>query len=329
MDNELLTLRDIDVVFKKRGALFGEDRQFHVLKNVNLTIGKGEIVALVGESGCGKTTVGKIITGLLKPTSGEIFFEGKSISRKFGADFLNFRNSVQFIQQDSYAALNPVRTVYQSMYAAVSVANKKFTAVEKEGRIRELLEDVGLVPAEQFMFKFPHQMSGGQRQRVLMARALALKPKIIVADEPVSMIDVSLRISILNLMLKLNKERGISFVYITHDLATARYIANEGRIIVMYLGEIMEKAGLDVLLANPKHPYTKALISAVPVPDPQIAKKQVRIPIKNMDLMSLEHRSDGCPFAGRCLYFSEECTKPVSYRAYADGSEVKCVLNVE
>lgn len=326
MSDTLLELKGIDMIFTKRGAMLGQDRRFHVLKNVDMTIGKGEIVALVGESGCGKTTIGKIITGLLKPTRGEIIFEGNTVNRQFGAAYQDFRNSVQFIQQDSYAALNPVRTIFQSLCAAIESVNKKMSPTDKEKKASQLLEKVGLAPAEQYLHKYPHQMSGGQRQRVLMARALALNPKLIVADEPVSMIDVSLRISILNLMLELNREQNISFVYITHDLATAKYIANEGRIHVMYLGEIMEKANLDVLLRSPKHPYTQALISAVPIPDPQLAKKNVKIPIKNMDFMSLEHRGEGCPFSGRCIYASDKCTKAVPYMDYPDGSQVKCIM---
>lgn len=327
MRDTLLELKGIDMVFTKRGAMLGQDRRFHVLKNVDMTINTGEIVALVGESGCGKTTIGKIITGLLKPTRGEIFFEGKPVNRQFGATYQDFRNSVQFIQQDSYAALNPARTIFQSLCAAIESIHKKISAEEKERKAAELLEKVELVPAEQYLNKYPHQMSGGQRQRVLMARALALNPKLIVADEPVSMIDVSLRISILNLMLQLNKERNISFVYITHDLATAKYIANEGRIHVMYLGEIMEKAKLDVLLKAPKHPYTQALISAVPIPDPGLAKKNARIPIKNMEFMNLEYRKEGCPFYSRCIYAAEQCQKTVPYVDYPDGSQVKCVMN--
>jgi len=324
MTEPLLQLKNINMVFRRKGARLGTERKFHVLKNLDFEINRGEIVALVGESGCGKTTIGKIITGLLEPTSGEMLFEGKTVSR-FSGNYKDFRNSVQFIQQDSYAALNPVRTIYQSMEAAIESVNKRMSYEDKEKKMIELLGDVGLVPAEQFLYKYPHQMSGGQRQRVLMARALALKPKIIVADEPVSMIDVSLRISILNLMLELNHEKGISFVYITHDLATAKYIASEGRICVMYLGEIMERSRLDALLKQPKHPYTQALISAVPIPDPKITRAQHEVPIKSMDLMDLEHRKKGCPFADRCLYVTDACYEDIPYKTYPDGAEVKCV----
>lgn len=325
MNKPLLELKHVNMVFKKNSSVLGQERSFHVLKDVNLQIQRGEIVALVGESGCGKTTLGKIITGLLRPTSGQMEFEGKTISAHFGPAWDNFRNSVQFIQQDSYAALNPVLTIYQSMSAAVEAGQKKITLKEKETKIFSLLESVGLTPPELYLYKYPHQLSGGQRQRILMARALALNPKIIVADEPVSMIDVSLRISILNLMLQLNREKGISFVYVTHDLSTAKYIANEGRIVVMYLGEIMEESKLNVLLDAPKHPYTQALISAVPIPDPKIARLDKPIPIKNMDLMSLEKRKEGCPFMDRCLYAEERCKQQIVPQQ-KDGSLVKCVL---
>lgn len=327
MGNKLLELKNINMVFKKKNAVFASERNFHVLKNVNLSIEEGEILALVGESGCGKTTIGKIITGLLKPTSGEVVFEGDSVYKLFSTGSESFKKSMQFVQQDSYAALNPVRTIYQSLSAAVKASGFKGNIEEKEKKIFKLLEDVGLTPPEQYLYKYPHQMSGGQRQRVLIARALALNPKIIVADEPVSMIDVSLRISILNLMLKLNKEKGISFVYITHDLATAKYIADEGRIAVMYLGEIVELSNLNEMITNPKHPYTQALISAVPVPDPKIAKNITEIPIKNMELMSLEHRKDGCSFRDRCLYASESCETEISYMEIGEAL-VKCNLKV-
>ena len=324
MSEYLLELKNINMVFKKRGAKLGTERHFHVLKNLDLEIKPGEIMVLVGESGCGKTTVGKIITGLLQPTSGEIIFNGTSLSR-FSSVYKDFRQSVQFIQQDSYAALNPVRTIYQNLETAINTVSKRMPFDEKEKKMAELLGDVGLVPAEQFLYKYPHQLSGGQRQRVLMARALALKPKLIVADEPVSMIDVSLRISILNLMLDLNRQRGISFVYITHDLSTAKYIAAEGNICVMYLGEIMEKSRLEALLKKPKHPYTQTLISAVPIPDPKLAKVQPKVPIKSMELMDIEHRKEGCPFADRCLYASDECSKEIPVKEYPDGAKVRCV----
>lgn len=307
MNKEIIKLKNIQMVFNKKGKMFHEEKKIHVLKDVNLDIYEGEIIAIVGESGCGKTTIGKIITGLLKPTSGEILFEDQNIYKFDIRNFNKTRELVQFVQQDSYAALNPVRTIYQSLSAPILHHYKKITRQELDEKINNFMNIVGLTPAEQFLSKYPHMLSGGQRQRILMARAISLEPKLIVADEPVSMIDVSMRLSILNLMSELNKKFKISFIYITHDLATAKYIAKNGRICVMYLGEIVELGNIDDVLKNPKHPYTKALIAAVPIPDPKIAKKAIDIPIKSMDITGLEHRGDGCPFYLRCPYAKDIC----------------------
>lgn len=321
--SNVLELVNINVVFAKRSGLLKE-RRFHVLKNVNLAIESGEIVAVVGESGCGKTTLGRVITGLIKPTEGEVLFEGKSIRGFLNADFAKFRQNVQFIQQDSYAALNPVRTIYQSLAAPIATHHRKWSHHQIDERIGELMGLVGLLPAEQFLTKYPHQLSGGQRQRVLMARALSLDPKLIVADEPVSMIDVSLRLSILNLMSTLNKTLHIAFVYITHDLATAKYIADEQRIAVMYMGEMVEIGNINQILNNPRHPYTQALLSAVPVPDPVIAAKQGDIPIIGMNLASLENRTKGCPFFARCPYATAMCENQVVPVIERDSVFVRC-----
>ncbi|MCQ2742678.1 MAG: ABC transporter ATP-binding protein [Bacilli bacterium] len=328
MANRLLELQKVNVVFSKRGEFMKGDHKFHVLKDVDFHIDEGEIVAVVGESGCGKTTMGKVITGLQAPTSGKVIFQGVDITKAF-SNKKEYRNAVQFIQQDSYAALNPVKTIYGSLSTAILAANKKVKRDEMEELMRGYLSDVGLKPAELYLYKYPHQLSGGQRQRILMARALALNPKIIVADEPVSMIDVSLRVSILSLMAKLNKEKKISFVYITHDLATARFIANQGRISVMYLGQIMEEGPVETLISSPEHPYTKALIAAVPIPDPKKSRNSKPIPIRNMKLMSLEHRKDCCPFYDRCPHFHDECLAgDIEYQQKGDV-KIKCNLDLD
>jgi peptide/nickel transport system ATP-binding protein len=323
---KLMQIQNLDMVFNKRGKIGKKERLFHVLKNINFEIYEGEILAVVGESGCGKTTLGKIITGLLKPTKGEILFEGKRTYGFMGvnAETKKLSKKVQFVQQDSYAALNPVRTIYQSLRAPIKTHNKKMSEEDINNKIETLMGYVGLLPASQFLNKFPHQLSGGQRQRVLMARALSLDPKLIIADEPVSMIDVSLRLSILKLMTSLNKTLNVTFVYITHDLATARYIAASGRLMVMYLGEIMEIGKLETILNNPKHPYTQALLSAVPVPDPDIANIEKEIPIKSMDMISLEHRKDCCSFFHRCIYATEKCSKELPIVENIDGVEIRC-----
>lgn len=316
----LMRLENINMIFKKPGSLL-MDRNIHVLKDVSLDIEEGEIVALVGESGCGKTTLGKIITGLYRPVSGDIYFEGRRVSGRFDKK-LSSEWAVQFIQQDSYAALNPVRTIYQSLYAPIKTKNRKWKRAQIDARIEELMALIGLTPSEQYLSKYPHQLSGGQRQRILMARAISLDPKLIVADEPVSMIDVSLRLSLLNLMKELNQKLNMSFVYISHDLSTTRYIAGSGRVCVMYLGQIVEMGNIGDVIANPRHPYTRALVQAVPVPDPDF-RAEGELPLKSMQLGTLENRGDGCPFIERCLYATDECKKKISI-SKTDTADVLC-----
>lgn len=327
--NKLLEIKNLNMSFEKKGGFLKGVKRIEVLRDIDLTIGEGEIVAVVGESGCGKTTVGKIITGLLKPTSGEVLFEDKNLYSFNLTGAQRTRELVQFVQQDSYAALNPVNTIWHSMLAPVQHHYKHISQQEAENKIKEIFVTVGLTPPELFLEKYPHMLSGGQRQRILMARAISLEPKLIVADEPVSMIDVSMRLSILNMMCELNEKFGISFVYITHDLATAKYIAKNGSICVMYLGEIVEYGKVSDILTNPRHPYTQALLSAVPVPDPSIAKCDKPIPIKSMDVSSLENRSEGCVFFDRCPYAQEICRQKISYTEGEGGTRVKCCRTEE
>ena len=324
MMKKVVELKNINMSFAKKGKFLEKEKNIHVLRDINLDIYEGEIVAVVGESGCGKTTIGKIITGILKPTSGEMLVEGENIYRFDIKRFFRTREKVQFVQQDSYAALNPVKTIAASLSAPIRHHYRTLSLEERSKMINDLLLKVGLNPPQQFLDKYPHMCSGGQRQRILMARAISLQPSLIVADEPVSMIDVSMRLSILNLMSSLNKSEHISFVYITHDLATARYIAQDGRIVVMYLGEIVEEGKIDDVISHPLHPYTKALIAAVPTPDPKIAKQAKEIPIKSMDLGSLENRKEGCVFFDRCPYASEECKNKIDYQVI-NNIKVKCI----
>ncbi|NLB39538.1 MAG: ABC transporter ATP-binding protein, partial [Clostridiales bacterium] len=232
----VIELRDVDMVFAGARGLFQKSFSVHALTKVNLSVYPGEVVAVVGESGGGKTTVGNIVCGIYQPTAGSLFFDGVDVTKMTKEQRAEYRRQVQIVQQDAYAALNPAHTIRHSLTAPLlqrKIVKNHDEALEK---IRTMMEMVELRPIEQFINKYPHQLSGGQRQRILLARAISMEPRLIVADEPVSMIDVSLRVSALNLMHRLNRELGISFLYITHDLATARYIGRSGRMAVMYLG---------------------------------------------------------------------------------------------
>ncbi len=305
----LMSLQHVDIEFSKKKNVFSKVTPIRVIRDLSLDIHEGEIVAVVGESGCGKTTIGKAICGLYKPAKGKILFNGKDIWTLSGAEFDAYRSGVQMVQQDSYAALNPVRNIYETLSGPILEKKIVKNNHEARKRVAELLQTVELNPPELFFEKYPHQLSGGQRQRILMARAISLSPKLIVADEPVSMIDVSLRISILNLMSRLNRELGIAFVYITHDLATARYIAQSGKICVMYLGKLVEYGDILPVIHNPLHPYLQVLISAVPVPDPSVEKLKKRLPLKSIDMPSVVNPPSGCPFHPRCIYADALCQR--------------------
>ena len=270
---------------------------------VSFALGAGEILCLVGESGCGKTTTGKMLAGLVRPTSGRLLFDGQDVWSARARDLAAFRRSVQLVHQDPYASLNPTRTIFQTLSAPLvrhRVVRGRRQTVE---RVLELLRLVDLTPAEDFLTKYPHQLSGGQRQRVSIARALTVQPRFIVADEAVSMVDVSIRISLLNVLLRLRDEFGMSFVLITHDLAVGRYFGQYGRIGVMYLGRMVELAPTDALIADPAHPYGAALIAAIPEADPELTRSKHRVALRSADVPSLLQLPPGCAFHPRCPRF--------------------------
>jgi peptide/nickel transport system ATP-binding protein len=262
-------------------------------------------VGLVGESGCGKTTTGKLLTRLIDPTEGKIELhtdEGVvDIASLRGRRLKRFRRKVQMIFQDPYESLNPRLTIYETVAEPLDVQGIG-TIREREERVAEFLETVGLIPASSFMFRYPHELSGGQRQRVVIARALIVDPIFVVADEPTSMLDVSIRTGVMHLMQDLAQRFGVTYLYITHDLAIARYMCN--RIAVMYLGKLVELAETEELLHHPQHPYTKALLSAVPVPDPTFRRKPVVIKGGVSKPINPPPR---CRFYERCLSADDYC----------------------
>ncbi len=302
----LLEIRDLEMKFPISRGLFRSPTDFvHAVDGINFEIAPGESLGLVGESGCGKSTTGRMLVKLMEPTGGSIVFRDgdyeRDVAKLHGSQVKEFRRRAQMIFQDPYESMNPRRTIFDTVSEPMAV-QKIGTVVERERRVLELLRLVGLTPPENFLFRYPHELSGGQRQRIAVARALVMNPSFVVADEPTSMLDVSIRISIMELMTKLARELGVSYLYITHDLAVARYMCD--RIAVMYLGKIVEMGPTEEILARPQHPYTKALLSAVPVPDPSIRRTPVEI---KGGITKAINPPPECRFIERCPFAAEEC----------------------
>lgn len=326
--SRVMELRDVSVAFEVGKTMFLRGRIAKAVDRVNLELEEGGTLALVGESGCGKTTTGKVAAGLIKPTEGSVLFYGKDVWKMERREFMEYRKSVQIIHQDPYSSLNPMLTIYRTLSAPLfrhKLVSSKDEAVEM---VSKLLENVGLVPPEEFINKYPHQLSGGQRQRVVIARAISLNPKVIVADEPVSMIDVSLRLQILHLMKDLQKKMGVAYLFITHDLATGRYFARDGYTAVMYLGTVVEFGPTNSVILEPLHPYTKALLSAIPEPDPEKTRKKKVMELRSLDVPSLLNIPSGCKFHPRCPFFIEgKCDKQPPERYYVGKDRwVLCYL---
>ena len=313
MDRPLIETRDLKKYFKTpRGSL-------HAVDNVNLTISRGKTLGVVGESGCGKSTLGRTILRLIEPTGGEVLYNGENILNYNKKQMLELRKKMQLIFQDPYASLNPRMTVSEIISEPIKVCKTLTNAKEIDEKVFELMETVGL--AERFVNTYPHELDGGRRQRIGIARALALDPEFIVCDEPVSALDVSIQAQILNLMMDLQDARGLTYMFITHDLSVVKHISTE--IAVMYLGQCVERAPADELFENPLHPYTKALLSAIPVPNLKYRGKE-RSTIKG-EVTSPIDPKPGCRFAGRCPFAMPECTAvDLSLNEVSAGHFVSC-----
>lgn len=323
--NPIFRLDKISKYFPLRTSLLsflrGTSLYIRAVDNITLNITKGEILALVGESGSGKTTLGKLLVKLHEPTSGRMFFNDKDVTYiKDRDEYIWFRRNVQMVFQDPFESLNPRMTVYDLIVEPLKIHKLISSEDEASDMVNETLEAVGLIPPNEFIMRYPHQLSGGQRQRVAIARALILNPKFIIADEPISMLDASIRAGILNLLLDLKEERDITLLYITHDIATARHISD--RVAVMYKGEVVESGYTDDVIREPLHPYTKALIAAVPNPDPDV--KRAELPVKESQSQMIY---EGCRFRDRCPWATEKCAKEIP-EINVNNRMVKCILHL-
>ncbi len=320
MENVAVKFDHVKKYFVKRQGLFGK-ASLKAVDDVSFEIRKGEILAVVGESGCGKSTMAKMLCKVYEPTEGSISVNGMDVTGHTGKkDVSRFRKEVQMIFQDPFGSLNPAHKAGRIVGRAVELHYPELSTAQVRERVVELFETVGLTPAADFMEKHPNQLSGGQRQRIVIARALAVKPSILVADEPTSMLDVSIGIDIMNLMLDLQKKEGLTYLYITHNLASARYMAN--RMVVMYAGNCVEQGGTDDIIQSPLHPYTVLLLSSTPEP---FREEKLEIHASE-DLPDLAGDMKQCPFASRCPRATDRCRKDKPENYVIGDRQVKCFL---
>ncbi len=306
--NAVLKIENLKKYFPLRKGIFSTllnkgQSYFRAVDDISFSVGKKEILGFVGESGCGKSTMSRTILQLIEPTGGKVIFKNTRVDTLSKKQFKPYRKKMQMIFQDPFGSLNPRRTVSETLRQTIRIHHLAKDKTEEDAMIKKTLEAVGLNPVEEYWNKHPRLLSGGQLQRVSIGRVLVLKPELVIADESVSMLDVSVRIGILDLLLNMKNKYDISFIYITHDLITARYICD--RIAIMYLGKIVEIGPTEEIINNPKHPYTKALITAVPVPDP--TAKIPDLPIKGYVPITPEDTIDCCGFALRCPKGKQKC----------------------
>lgn len=312
MDQEsLVEVKNLKIKFPVRGK--GKKHYITPVDDVSFTIRKGEVLALVGESGSGKTTIGRTLVRVLEPTDGNIWVQGKNINHIKGRRLIQYRSLAQMIFQDPFGSLNPVRTIEKHLIFPLK-KHRGYRGAELNRQIDALLDRVGLTPVAETRKKYPHELSGGQRQRLAIARALAANPKFLVADEPTSMLDVSIRAGILELMNELKRDLDLAYLYITHDLASARYFGD--RIMVMYGGKLMEVADSKTLIRRPLHPYTQLLLSATPG-----STSSVKLAEINNEAPDLSEDRKGCPFAHRCPLVTDECKEVMPSLEETDQSE--------
>ncbi|RNB81714.1 dipeptide ABC transporter ATP-binding protein [Brevibacillus nitrificans] len=320
MTEELLVVKNLKKYYPiTGGVLGGEIGVVKAVDDVSFTVKRGETLGLVGESGCGKSTTGRSLLRLIEPTAGEVYFDGVNVSALSIEEMRKMRRDMQIVFQDPFASLNPRHNIEKILEEPLIVHGMGSSA-ERKKRVQEMLEVVGL--SSYHARRYPHQFSGGQRQRIGIARALMLNPKLIVADEPVSALDVSIQSQVLNLMQDLQRDLGLTYLFIAHDLSVVRHISD--RVGVMYLGRIVELTSSTQLYSNPLHPYTKALLSAVPTPDPDAARERV---ILQGDVPSPANPPSGCTFHTRCPHVTDECrtTRP-HFQDVGDGHFVACHL---
>ena len=325
-DGAVWDVRGLRKLFPLKAGLFdalrGREKQVHAVDGIDFSIKRSEILGIVGESGCGKTTTGRCILQLERPTHGQILFEGRDLATLGREELRAVRRRLQVIFQDPYSSLNPRMTVGQIVAEPLAVHRIVPDPVKREARVQELLGHVGLLP--QHARRYPHQLSGGQRQRVGIARALAMEPALIVCDEPVSALDVSIQAQIINLLEDLQREFGLTYLFVAHDLSVVRHISD--RVAVMYLGKLVELADRKALYDDPLHPYTRALLSAVPIPDPELESRREHI-VLGGEVPSPLNPPAGCVFHPRCPIAIDRCRAAVpELREIRPGHWAACIL---